>query len=173
MKKAILIYGVIYGILGFLNSYLMINNSVGIWTAMGLSFIIFIVLCVLTVFMYRKESGKSGFKEIFSAMMLMGLIGTLITMLVTQVYASSLSAEAITTMEENFIDSQLDYYESLGIPDEQINELEDTLTEQFSNMFSLKAQLISLPISMLFLAIIALIISLIMKKEENPLGAEV
>jgi ribose/xylose/arabinose/galactoside ABC-type transport system permease subunit len=169
MNKSIITLGIGYGILGFLSSYLMISNAIGMWSSLGLGFLIFIAFCVATVWAYRKATGQSGFKQIFGAMLIMGLVGSLIAIFLTQAYVSTLSTDQLTSLEENFIDSQVSYYESLGMPDEQINEMEDVLSEKFTDLFSMKSQLLGLPISFLFLVIIALIIGLIMKKEESPL----
>ncbi len=165
MTRIILIIGLVYGFVGLLLSISFYLQMAGTFTMLLLGIIIMIAFFVLGIMMFRKSNaGYSVFMDNIKLCFGIMFLGMFISNSLSFVYTSSIPEEKKLELQDNFIEKQLEFHKSIGLP--ATTEVEDQLISQAEAMFSLKAILMGLPIILGLYGILAFILSLILTK--NP-----
>jgi len=166
MKKIILSYGIPYGIISMLLVYASHQGWVGLWSMIGIGFVLSIIVLIISIYAYRRtNNGYSSFKDIFKLTMGVGLLAALVSTIFNLAYTQTLSEEQKQAMVTGFVDSQMDMYEGLGI--DPPPGIEEQLEEQMQGAFDLKSLLINIPSSIFSQLIISVILGLIFKREPD------
>ncbi|KXK40461.1 MAG: DUF4199 domain-containing protein [Saprospiraceae bacterium] len=174
LKPIWLKYGVLYGIVSILISlfsYYISFIGLGLQTAIG--FIVPILFMYLAAKELREENGGqlsfgAGLKEMFFT----GLVGAAISVLFTIVIINFIDPGLIDKMTEMSVESTRSMMESLGVPDDQIEEAIENAEESAASGFTPLNLMMGLVISAVFTFIIAAVMALIMKKERDPFDDE-
>ena len=164
MKRIILTFGLVYGIYSIVSSYLMLNQLAGMGMLMGLSFLVAFLVYFLGIRNYKSENGGfASFKEIFQLCMGIAIVGYAVSFIGSQIYMQTMSEDTKDEITTQFIDSQVAMYE--GLPGIDTDELEEQLTEQADNMFSMKNAVVGTFAGLIMMAVISVIFGLIFKKD--------
>lgn len=164
MTSNVITYGFAYGLVSIAMAFLMYNGILGIFSQMGISIVLFIVILVLAGKRFKKENdGYATMGELFKTFALVLIIGIIISALFQFVYTMSMSEEKKEEIVETIVEGQTSLYEGI-IPEADLAELEDKLYEDSSAMFDPVTMLISVIIGSLLYLVLALIPAAIMKK---------
>lgn len=164
MKKIIITFGIISGIIGLVSNYLSLNQIVGTWTLLGVSLIIFLLIYFLGIKNFKDaNNGFATFREVFLLCLGISVLGTVISVIGNQIYVQTLSEEQKADIATKFIDTQLAAYESIGI--EAPENVEEDLEEAAEAIFDPKSILLGTIGSLVGSAFFAVILALIFKKE--------
>ena len=113
----------------------------------------------------QANGGYASFKEAFSTYMLTSIVAVLIGTVFTIVLFSVIDPEFAAGLMDMILESTLEKFESSGMNDEQIDSIISRI--EGSNPFCAICQIKSAAFSIMFNAIIALIVAAAMKKN-NP-----
>ncbi len=113
----------------------------------------------------QSNDGYASFKEAFSAYILTAIVATLIGTAFTVLLFSIIDPQFAADAMDMIIEVTLERFESSGMSDEQIDQIIGRI--EGSNPFGVAGQLKSAAFSVMFNAIIALIVGAAMKKN-NP-----
>ncbi len=113
----------------------------------------------------QANGGYASFKEAFSTYMLTSIVAVLIGTVFTIVLFSVIDPEFAAGLMDLILESTLEKFESSGMNDEQIDSIISRI--EGSNPFGAIGQIKSAAFSIMFNAIIALIVAAAMKKN-NP-----
>jgi len=169
MKQNSVKYGVYLALVNI--SYLLyaylIDVSVFTSTWPGIILFFFgIGFGIFAVAKYKQSNdGYASFKEAFSAYILTAIVATLIGTLFTVLLFSIIDPEFATQAMDMILEVTLERFESSGMSDEQVEQIIERI--QGSNPFGISGQLKSAAFSIMFNAIIGLIVGAAMKKN-NP-----
>jgi hypothetical protein len=111
------------------------------------------------------SGGYASFKEAFSTYMLTSIVAVLIGTVFTIVLFSVIDPDFAAGVMDMILETTMERFESSGLSDEQIDSIISRI--EGSNPFSAAGQLKSAAFSIMFNALIALIVAAAMKKN-NP-----
>jgi len=164
MKKIIITYGIISGVIGIISSYLTLNNIVGTWTLLGLGILISFLIYFLGIKNFKStNNGFASFRTVFLICFGISALGTVISFIGTQLYIQTLSEEQKSEITTKIIDSQIAVYENFGL--EIPEEAEEEMEAAGETMFDFKTLLINSIAGLFISAFIAVIFALIFKKD--------
>jgi hypothetical protein len=169
MKSSAINYGIYLGIgLSLITVIIYIfslDTFVNFWYYIILTFVLIIVGIVSTAKSKSIGNGYLSFKEAFSSFFIPIAIGMLISLGVNILIFSVIDPEAAAYVQEKSIESAVAMMERWGAPSSEI----DKVLEEAENTNSLSAvnQIKQSLKSLLFFAIVGLIVAAIMKKK-NP-----
>ena len=165
MKKLILTYGGILGLIMSISGYMYYNSGLSTTTSMIVSFGSVIVLTVLSGLAYRKsQEGFASFGELIKLFAGVIFLGILLSTVFTMIYVSTLDEATKADISERMLENALGMYESMGMPQDQIDAMSDQLEKQFDNIFSIGTLIQGVLINVVVYFIISLIPAAIIKK---------
>ena len=166
MKKLILTYGIIYGVLVFLFTfYIPLNNILGALPSIGLSLLaMFVVLVLPVIFFKKKNGGFITFQDIFKICVGVAIVGVLLGVVMHEIYELTLSEEQKQKIITEYVDSVVASFDN-STTALDTDELEEKMTEGAEMMFDFTTNLLSSLSYLFFVLIIAVILGLIFKKE--------
>lgn len=112
--------------------------------------------------------GFINFKQAFTAYFIPVAIGIIISTIVSIILFNFIDPEAAEQLKEITINKSVTFMESMGAPQEDINNTIETMENQEN--FAVGTQLRSLAQSILFFTVIGLLVGLIMKKKDPNLA---
>jgi len=167
MKRIIITFGLIYGIFNIISGYLMLNQTLSMWTLTGVGFLVAFIVYFLGIRNFKTENGGfASFRDAFQVCMGITLIGFALSFLVNQVYVQTMSQDSKDELATQFVDSQVSMYADMGVDTE---EIEEALSAQADDMFSVKSALIQSLTGLILMGVISVIFALIFKKDP-PIG---
>jgi len=145
--------------------FVNINLMANIWLGIGLLLAVIAFGVVSTAKSKSIMEGFLTFKEAFSSYFITVAVGIIISQVVSFILFSIVDPDAAKQIQQITIDSTVNMMEGFGAPAESIAEAVEKIenTDQFSVVNVLK----STAWSLIFQAVIGLIVALIMKKN-NP-----
>ena len=169
IKSIAIKYGSIFGALNVL--YILYGYIIDktIFTMDVLGILIFFIGVGIYVFASAKvkesQGGYATFKDIFSTYIISGVVATAIGSGFTILLFGVIDPEFASEITELFRDANFDKLEGLGMSDDQITESMDKLRQM--EPFGIRFQLKSAAFSIMFNAVVGLIVAAAMKKN-NP-----
>ena len=169
MKQIAIKYGTYLALLNI--SYILYAYLVdaSVFTATWPGIILFFFAIGFGIFAVGKfkqsNEGFATFKEAFSTYILTGIVATLIGTASTVLLFSIIDPEFAVQTMDLIVETTYERFESSGMSDEQIEQIISRI--EGSNAFGIAGQLKSAAFSVMFNAIIALIVGAAMKKN-NP-----
>lgn len=169
LKSSAVNYGIYLGIGLSLITVLIyifsLDTLVNLWYYLILTLVVIIVGIVSTAKSKSINGGFLSFKEAFSSYFIPVAIGMLISVAINILIFSVIDTEAAAYVQEKSIESAVAMMEKWGAPSAEI----DKVLEEADNNNSLSAvnQLKQSAKSLLFFAVVGLIVAAIMKKK-NP-----
>lgn len=169
IKSIAIKYGSIFGALNVLYILYAYIIDKTIFTMAGPGILIFFVGIGIYVFAIAKvkesQGGYATFKDVFSTYIISGVVATAIGSGFTILLFGVIDPEFASEIMELIIDTTLDKLEGSGMSDDQITEIIDKV--QGSEPFGILGQLKSAAFSIMFNAVVGLIVAAAMKKN-NP-----
>jgi hypothetical protein len=169
MKKSILKYGVLYGVVSFLFSQFYLYGLVGLWMTTLLGLLILFVFAWLISKDYKAmNDGYAEFGALLKYVFIASVIGLTISLIFGTIQSFMISEETKNAVVERMIEST-NSFNSLMIKDEEmLMELEEQARENFTveKFFSLKTKIIGFFQGLFGSVIMAAIAAAIFKK--NP-----
>jgi len=169
MKQIAIKYGTYLAMLNIaymLYAYLM---DASVFTATWPGIVLFFCAVGFGVFAVGKfkqsNGGYASFKDVFSTYILTGIVATAIGTVFTILLFSVIDPDFAVQTMDLIIEKTYERFESSGMSDEQIEQIISRI--EGSNAFGIAGQLKSAAFSIMFNAIIALIVGAAMKKN-NP-----
>jgi len=152
----------LFTVLGYaLNLELLVN----FWlTLLLLPIIIIIIGIISTAKSKGLLNGFLSFKQAFSSYFITVAIGLLISTAVSIIIFNFIDPDAANTLKELIVEKTINFMEGMGAPAESMAEAVENIESQ--DTFGFGTQLKSLAQSLVFFAVIGLIVAAIMKK--NP-----
>jgi hypothetical protein len=169
MKQIAIKYGTYLALLNI--SYILYAYLVdaSVFTATWPGIVLFFLAIGFGIFAVGKfkqsNEGYATFKEAFSTYILTGIVATLIGTAFTVLLFSIIDPEFAVQTMDLIIETTHERFETSGMSDEQIEQIIGRI--EGSNAFGIAGQLKSAAFSVMFNAIIALIVGAAMKKN-NP-----
>ena len=169
IKSSAINYGLYLGaflalftVIGYaLNLELLVN----FWLTLLLLPIIIIVLGIVSTAKSKSLlNGFLSFKQAFSSYFITVAIGILISTVVSIIIFNFIDPDAANTLKELIVEKTINFMEGMGAPAESMAEAVENIESQ--DTFGFGTQLKSLAQSLVFFAVIGLIVAAIMKK--NP-----
>lgn len=162
-------YGVIYGIISIcLFLFSAYVSPLGIWTQLMLGIVIMIVLMVLSA--REEKASKEGilnYGEALKNTFLTGMLGFAISGLTTMIMVHLIDPSLIEVLHEqalNSVESMLTFF---GAPDDAISEAMEKAEADIEDQFTPVAQILNIFKSSIMVVIVAAIVSIFVKKNEN------
>ena len=169
IKNIAIKYGSIFGALNVLYILYAYIIDKTIFTMAGPGILIFFIGIGIYVFAISKvkqsQGGYATFKDVFSTYIISGVVATAIGSGFNILLFGVVDPEFASEIMELIIDTTLDKLEGSGMSDDQITEIIDKV--QGSEPFGILGQLKSAAFSIMFNAVVGLIVAAAMKKN-NP-----
>lgn len=163
-------YGVYYGIISILVqlvSYYVTPISTGL--QMGLSFVIMIALFYLAGKAERETNGGVlSYGQALKTTFLTGLTGTVVSILFSIILIQLIDPGLVEKLTEIQIEATRSMMEKLGTSEDKIAEIMEKMEEDAPNAFTPGKMLLTIPILSIFVLIFAAIVSIFIKKNEDP-----
>ncbi len=165
MKNIFIKYGIIYGIISLGLTVLYYQGITGMGLQTALSFGSFIVLLILAGIEYKKKNeGFAAFGELLKLFFGVVCVGVVIALVGQLIYSGILSDESKERMVQNQIDTTISMYESMGMDEDTLLDMEEKLVEKLDSLFKPTTYLLGSLLSVLMLTVISLIPAAILKK---------
>ena len=162
-------YGVIYGIISIcLFLFSVYVSPLGIWIQFMLGILIMIVLMVLSA--NEEKTSKGGiptYGEALKNTFLTGFIGFFISGLITMIMVHLVDPSLLEVLQEQALESAESMMASFGASDDIINEAMEKAEADMEGQFTPVAQILNILKSSILVIIIAAIVSIFVKKNEN------
>lgn len=162
-------YGVIYGIISIcLFLFSAYVSPLGIWTQLMLGIVIMIVLMVLSA--REEKASKEGilnYGEALKNTFLTGFIGFVISGLTTMIMVHLVDPSLLGILQEQAVESVESMMSSIGVSDDVISEALEKAEADMEAQFTPLAQILNILKSSIMVVIIAAIVSIFVKKNEN------
>jgi len=142
--------------------------SIGVWYQILLSLLIMVVFMVMGGKAVIKAQGEvllygEGLKTTF----LIGLMGMVISTLFSLIMMHLVDPSLVDKLTEQIVEASSSLMESLGVPEDQIEEAVEMAEEEASKGFTPMGQLFQLLQSTIFVVIVAAFVSIFIKKDED------
>lgn len=171
MKKIILSYGLIYGLITAIMTILFQHGIIGMMLNGLASIPLLIIIMILAGKKYKADhDGYASFGDMFKLLMGVFVMASFISLVIMFIHAQLLSAESKETIIENTIEAQTSLFEQF-MPEEVLTQMEDQMEIQSESMFEPMTLLMTFFTSLFGSLFFALIGSAIMKK--NRPGGQV
>lgn len=165
MNKIGLIFGGIFGVLSFINGYFSMQGMYGTGTTFFLTLALLIVLLVVAAIQYKKSNeGFASFGELLRLFFVITFIGTLLGMLLSYIYMSTMSEETMSAMLDRIIETQMNMYESVGMDEATLSKMSDELENKRDELFTPSTMAIGSIMNMFLYFLVSLVPAAIMKK---------
>ena len=162
-------YGIIYGLVSIVFS--LVNYyvvSMGLGTMSIISFIIMIVILVIVGRAQRQENNDIlPYGEALKTTFLTGLVGVVISTLFTIILVNLIDPSLVEKLTEMGMDAARSMMEAVGMPEDKLAEAMEKAEEESVNGFTPTKQLLSIFQSVIFVLIVAAIVSIFIKKDEK------
>jgi len=170
MKNIIIKYGVIYGLFSAVLGYFMTRGQIGIWSGLGLALLSIIVFAALGDLEFRRNNeGSAYFGELVKVNFGIILIGTVLSLLIGFVENSMITEEQKAEIAERMKEEMMGTFEWMGLPEEQLDEMEEEMEEQFAeemeNRFKPSKIIMSAMGNMIFMLILSMIPAAIIRRD--------
>lgn len=171
VKKNGVTFGVILGIVSILTSTLIYTVNIELMVSIGVGLGIFalnLIIGIIAVSRAKKQNGGFiTFKEAFTTYFITMLIGSVIGMIFSYLLFNIIDPDAKQKLMDMLVEKTVGWMQSAGTKSEDIRKMVEEM--QKTDSFSLISLLKSLAMSLVFHAIIGLIVAAVTKKE-NPYG---
>tara|TARA_B100000497_G_C7562633_1_gene339342 strand:+ start:225 stop:725 length:501 start_codon:yes stop_codon:yes gene_type:complete len=165
MKNNILTYGGFFGAIMCISSYAYLNSMISTTISMVVTFGALLVVLVMAGLAYRKsQEGFASFGELIKLYGGIIIMAILMSTIFSLIYMSTLDEATKSAISEKMMDNAMSMYESMGVPQDQMDIMSDELEKQFENMFSPSTLIQGALINFLMYFIISLIPAAILKK---------
>jgi hypothetical protein len=162
-------YGVIYGIISIcLFLFSAYVSPLGIWTQLMLGLVIMIVLMVLSA--NEEKASKEGilnYGEALKNTFLTGFTGFVISGLTTLIMVHLVDPSLLGILQEQAVESVESMMKFFGAPDDAISEALEKAEADMEAQFTPVSQILNILKSSIMVVIIAAIVSIFVKKNEN------
>ncbi len=162
-------YGVIYGIISIcLFLFSAYVSPLGIWIQFMLGIVIMIILMVLSA--NEEKASKEGilnYGEALKNTFLTGFIGFAISGLTTMIMVHLVDPSLLGILQEQAVESVESMMSSIGVSDDVISEALEKAEADMEAQFTPLAQILNILKSSILVVIIAAIVSIFVKKNEN------
>lgn len=168
IKTIVVPYGVYLGLALSLVTVLAYAMNLELFTKWWFAIISFVIVLVIAILAVKNAKrlvpGFMSFKEAFSAYFIPIAIGTFISGIVSFLLFNLVDPTAAQTVMEYTVDMTRSMLENFGAPE---SEIEKAITEMESdNQFSLLNHLKGYAFSLIFYALIGLVIALIFREKD-------
>jgi len=163
-------YGLYYALVSIviqLISYYVF--PIGVWMQMLIGIAIMIgFFYIVTKEEKEENSGVLPYGKAFKASFLTGLVGLVITTLFTIILIQLVDPGLVEKLAQVGVDAAKSMMESFGMPEDQMAAALEKAEEDTLNSFTPGKQLLGILWGSIFIAIIAAIFSIFVKKEADP-----
>ncbi|MBK9255478.1 MAG: DUF4199 domain-containing protein [Saprospiraceae bacterium] len=162
-------YGIIYAAISILISLISFYvYQIGIWTMMLVSFVIMIIIFIAAAKAEKSlNDGILPYGKALKLTFLTGFVGFLIASVFSIILTTLIDPSVVDVIREQALESSRSLMEKLGTPEDVISEAMDKAEEDFDNRFTVTGQLLNILTSSIFVLIIAAIVSIFVKKDEQ------
>jgi hypothetical protein len=162
-------YAIIYGLASILMSLIFYYAvTIGMGKQSIISFILMIIFMVLSGKAERQSNGDVlSYGEALKTTFLTGFIGLAISGLFAMILMNLIDPSLTEKLTEQALEMTRSMMESFGMPEDQIEEAIEKAEEQTSQAFTPLKQIIGILQSSIFALIIAAIVSIFIKKDED------
>jgi hypothetical protein len=162
-------YGMFYGLASILLSMIIYYvYSAGLGMQFWISMAIMILFLVYAGKAQKKaNNGVLGYGEALLTTFLTGFVGTTISVLFTIIWINLIDPSLVEKLTEMALDTARSMMEMFNLPEDQMAAAMEKAEEDSVNAFTPLKQIFSIFSSSIFTIIIAAIISIFLKKEED------
>jgi hypothetical protein len=162
-------YGLIYaGVSIILQLFTYYVYPLGLWLQSGLGLAVMIFIMVVAGKEERNVNvGLLSYGGAFKTTFLTGFIGTAIAGLFSIILIQLIDPSLIDKLTQMALDSSRSMMESMGMSEDKVAEAMDAAESGMADSFTPLKQLLNILWAAIFVAIIAAIVSIFIKKEEK------
>ena len=165
MKKNIITYGAILGIIFAVAGFLYFKAMIGMAMSSILTFGGLIVILFLAGIQYRKsQDGFASFGELLKLFVGISLVALFFSIVSSVTHISLMDEDAKIEFTDKMVNSQLSMYKSMGMNDEMIDEMEDDFREEMTNVLTPSTMITGSLLNFLIYFLISLIPAGILKR---------
>ncbi|MFK7809274.1 MAG: DUF4199 family protein [Saprospiraceae bacterium] len=162
MKKNILIFGFLNGILSFAMTIYSLKNSQFTMEVALAAILISIFAAILAAFFYRRTHPQdASFRSLLLVVMGGLMLGYCLSVIANIIYISSLSEETKLMLENKFIENQFRRFETIA----NSIKLQEEMEKSADNLFNISQQLAAIPVFFIFNGIVSALVALCLKRE--------
>ncbi|MBK9151985.1 MAG: DUF4199 domain-containing protein [Saprospiraceae bacterium] len=168
LQKSWMKYGLMLGLISIIISLVSFYIfPIGMWSQMGLGLIIMAVFMVLASRDEKKlNNGILSYSDALKCTFFTGLVSTLASGIFAIILMQLIDPGLADVLKEQAMESTRSMMEKFGASEDVIQESMDKTEESLEKGFTVGSQIINLFTSVLFVLIIAAILSLFVKKDE-------